>query len=473
MRILLFMRSLRALFLLLALFFFGKSYLIVAQVESIEGVVEEEITDTEEKNVAEAPGVSEEEFVAEEAIGEDITDNQGDVVVDTQKETVGDDVIGKETGEVVDEQVLEEEAVAIEDKTTEKNLKEEAVEKDETTEKTEEEASEEEPISERGGSGEGQESEEQREDKPAVIEIKGIDTLDVDEPKGNWLLKRIWWEKAERWYEKIKQVKQDILESRMFFFQKRTELDRNAFDPFYVKVGVGQGELQEIISSLLAKLEQMREEQGSLNEQEREFLVVLELEQETLKNLEQKLKSVNAVDNGIDDALMKLMEQINLAREYERQAWDTFKAITRELSDKRARELYYSMDNMWNNIGATSSYIKDQFTPYFNQMIEKAQELIADMEKAIILLKEKGVDLKTQAQKLSKKDSGKKQEKLEEKTKRSTKKEKTERTISGWFDWLFDFFSMITGSFSAILDYIVSFFVTVPTATESTEDAQR
>lgn len=49
MRILLFMRSLRALFLLLALFFFGKSYLIVAQVESIEGVVEEEITDTEEK----------------------------------------------------------------------------------------------------------------------------------------------------------------------------------------------------------------------------------------------------------------------------------------------------------------------------------------------------------------------------------------------------------------------------------------
>ena len=30
------------------------------------------------------------------------------------------------------------------------------------------------------------------------IEIKGIDTVNVNEPKGNWLYKRIWWEKAER-----------------------------------------------------------------------------------------------------------------------------------------------------------------------------------------------------------------------------------------------------------------------------------
>ena len=38
------------------------------------------------------------------------------------------------------------------------------------------------------------------------IEIKGIDTVDINEPKGNWLYKRIWWEKAERTYEKIKQL---------------------------------------------------------------------------------------------------------------------------------------------------------------------------------------------------------------------------------------------------------------------------
>ena len=50
------------------------------------------------------------------------------------------------------------------------------------------------------------------------IEIKGIDTVDIAQPKGNWLYKRIWWEKAERLYEKIKQLANEISESRIVFF---------------------------------------------------------------------------------------------------------------------------------------------------------------------------------------------------------------------------------------------------------------
>ncbi len=286
-----------------------------------------------------------------------------------------------------------------------------------------------------------------------IIEIKGIDTLDSDEPKGNWLLKRIWWENAERGYEKIKQTKQKVIDSRMSFFQKRTEFDRAVLDPFYIKVGVGQGELKEILSSLLAMIEQMRTAKGSLNEQERELLVALELEQETLNGLDQKLKAVTEIDNAIDDALLKLIEQINRAHDYEHKAWDAFKTITRELSDKRARELYYSLDGNWKNIRAISEYIQKQFTPYFDQLLERAQSLVSEMDASIQSLKEKGIDIKMQAQKLNQQEQDEKDKEEEAKPAPKT---------STWLSPFYSVWNAVVDALSGIWNFITSFFVSSP-----------
>jgi tryptophan 2,3-dioxygenase len=291
-----------------------------------------------------------------------------------------------------------------------------------------------------------------------VTEIEGIDTLNIDEPKGNWLLKRIWWEKAERLYEKINQLQQDVLESRMSFFQRRTEIDRTIFDPFYVKIGIGQGELQEIIGSLLATIEKMREEKGSLNTKQREFAIALELEQDTLKAIEQKLKAASAVDNGIDDAILKLMEQINRVREYEKQAWDTFKTITRELSDKRARELYYSLENSLKNIEIINGYIKNQFTAYFDQLTDKAQSITREMEAAIAALKEKGIDLKTQAVNMVKLQDSASQNTQEVQHEEQKEQENEQPQERGWFGWVFDFVEILWHGVSGAWLYVTSFF---------------
>lgn len=301
--------------------------------------------------------------------------------------------------------------------------------------------------------------------EPEIIEIKGIDTLDSNEPKGNWLLKRIWWENAEQAYEKIKQMKQKIIDARMTFFQKRTEFDRAVLDPFYIKVGVGQGELKEILSSLLAQLEQMRTIKGSLNEEEREFLVTLELEQETLNGLNQKLKAVTEVDNAIDDALLKLIEQINRAQEYEYNAWEAFKNITRELSDKRARELYYSLEGNWKNIRAISEYIQNQYTPYFDQLLQRAQALVNEMDAAIQALKEKGVDIKAQAQKMIQQEHI--AEEVEEEEEPVVPQQR-----SGWLAPLYAVWDAIASVFSGIWHFITSFFVSAPKPVEIEEQVE-
>src|ERR1700733_9711008 len=78
--------------------------------------------------------------------------------------------------------------------------------------------------------------------EPSTESPVGIDTVSLEDPQGNWLFKRIWWERAEERYEKIRLLVDAIWESRTIFFIKRNELDRNVLDPFYLNIGVSQGE---------------------------------------------------------------------------------------------------------------------------------------------------------------------------------------------------------------------------------------
>lgn len=227
------------------------------------------------------------------------------------------------------------------------------------------------------------------------LEIKGIDTVDINEAKGNWLYKRIWWERAERTYEKIKQLTDKILESRMNFFVKRNELDRMIVD-FYSELGFRQGELNELIGFMSRQLEQERSE-GTLDEKERELLALLNREKKNIEQVQQGNQNISKIDQALNDAIMKLVEQLNQAKYYEQQAWEHFKAINRELSDKKARELFYSMDTYWRNLNSINSYLSDAFAKYFDQLVQKVQQETDKIKVSVDALSEKGVNLQAQA----------------------------------------------------------------------------
>lgn len=246
-------------------------------------------------------------------------------------------------------------------------------------------------------------------------DVKGIDTVDIDEPQGNWLLKRIWWQRGQAQYEKIKALVEAIMETRMAFFAKRTEWDRKIFDPFYMEVGLGRGVLEELISSLMKRIEDERTKEGQLNPEERALLDALEAEKKTLEQLQKDIQLINDIDARIDDMITMLIQQINKARSYENQSWQNLKGIAQELNDKKARELFYTMSTNWQNVNDISAFIQSQFLQSFDQLGKQAQDQIAKVKSTIQTLKEKGIDLKKQWQEIEDKSkTDKEKEKLEQ-----------------------------------------------------------
>jgi len=121
-------------------------------------------------------------------------------------------------------------------------------------------------MNEHAGMEQGMEHMEQFEE---MAEPAGIDTVSLEDGQGNWLFKRIWWERAQDLYEKIRERVNAVWESRTRFFVQRNELDRSVLDPFYMSIGMGQGELQIILNELEDFFHKERERTGDLSSNER------------------------------------------------------------------------------------------------------------------------------------------------------------------------------------------------------------
>jgi len=225
-------------------------------------------------------------------------------------------------------------------------------------------------------------------------ELEGIDTVSLDEPEGNWLFKRIWWEKSKDIFGKMRERVDRVVESRMHFFNERSRLDRQFLDPFFVRIGFGQGELTESVNHVLEHLRQAREKDGTLTGQELDYFNLLTEEKLTIEGLSQASQSVAQLNRDMDSALNKLMEQINLARSYEKQAWQLLNEIAEELNDKKAREHYYEIAALWRNIKEIADYIQGPYAQHFMQLASLIMQKTSEIDQALETLQERGIDLK-------------------------------------------------------------------------------
>ncbi len=262
----------------------------------------------------------------------------------------------------------------------------------------------------------------------------GIDTVSLEDAQGNWLFKRIWWERAEDRYGKIRDLVNAIWESRTKFFVQRNELDKTVLDPFYMAIGMGQGELQVILQELEDFFHKEREKEGDLDEKDRVLYEALEEEQEAFRQLKMDVQSVSNLDHSIDEALGVLMDQINKARQLEKQAWDNFKEIAHVLNDLKARELYYLMDGAGRNIKNISMYLDKDFSNHFARLIAEARKHVTRVLDQIKSLKEKGVDFKRQVDRIAQ------QEEQEKQRQADLAQEEEEEVVKkppkqGWVDW--------------------------------------
>lgn len=245
-----------------------------------------------------------------------------------------------------------------------------------------------------------QKTEQNLEIEEELEEPKGISTVEFKESNGNWLFKRIWWERSEERYQRIRHVVEQVYEARMIFFSKRTEIDKTVLDPFYFSIGLGQGELRELLADLVRRLDSLKNESGALNEHERAVLQELESEKETVAQLQKDIDAIMVLDHDLDAALNRLMEQVNRVRDYERGAWDALREIGQVLSDKRAQELYYQMEILWKNAKDVHRYILNDYSQHFTAVSNKIISETKRIAEIIKQLKEKGISLRDQADKL-------------------------------------------------------------------------
>lgn len=303
-------------------------------------------------------------------------------------------------------------------------------------------------------------AENKEELKLGNAEIEGLDTVSVREPEGNWLLKRIWWEKAKKKYEKIKDLVAKTIESRTPFFEKRNELEKKVLNPFYSEIGLKGGQLIEIVNALLEKIKQDRAENITLNEKEREFLELVKEEESNLKQLEADIKGIKSLDDAIDQDLEKLAGQINRSRRYEDNAWQLFSAISKELSHKKARELYYKMDALWQNVKSIDEYIKNAFSNHFDLIIENANSQVTRIKGAFDKFKDKGLDLKKKYKELfvKKDDKELEQEKIKaEAAEAAAKAEEEQKALEQEVGTFGLIWNGITWPFRTFWDFITSF----------------
>jgi hypothetical protein len=228
----------------------------------------------------------------------------------------------------------------------------------------------------------------------AVVDSE-VDTFE-QEGSGNWLLKRVWWEKTEGVYESIKQVFNEIMSARMDYISQRNRLDRE-LDVSYGQIGLEEGELQDIIDYCLDFVKKEKPEQGFLSKQQEDLYSALQHKQHDLEQIKLDLKALQAVDQKIDEALDTLFKQIDVANQYEQKAWDNFKEIARELNDKIARKSYYETEGLLKDVQSVHSYITSQFSSYFNQIVQTARTHSQSISSQVQTLKQAGVDLKKEA----------------------------------------------------------------------------
>lgn len=322
--------------------------------------------------------------------------------------------------------------------------------------------------------------------KQEAAEAMLIDTIDLSEPKGNWLKKRQWWQKAEQVYETIKQQVEQILDARMTFYNQQTDLNRNVIGSFYQQVGIGQGELEEIVSDLNRQVDELQTtsekeviEKDGKRVDEDQFMRLVKKEKDNLSELQKKISLVFEYDHSVEDAIIRLREQINIVRKYEQQAWNNFKAIARELSDQRAYELYYQMEGISNNIATIGQWMREPFANYFNQLINKIKNEIELIKTAVEELKKKGIDLKQESEKFDLLKGKCPREKIE--TEETVVEQETTflGRIMGWISAPFTYLwsgityvgSFIGSFFQGAYDGLRSLFVSAPEVEETEFEA--
>jgi len=304
---------------------------------------------------------------------------------------------------------------------------------------------------------ETKETEEEKAPAPeeGKEEVIGFDTIDLEEPSGNWLAKRRIWERSQERYEQIKGVFDQVLEMRMPFFKRRAEIDRQILEPLYISVGLDREEITKILEEFTTLLTVDEEKHATLDEREKKMQVAAMEDRKILEELQADIIQLSKYETTLDSFLDRLMEQVNLGRTYEKQAWDAYKEIGKILNDKKARDLYIGMDTPFKRLSDISDYIKGIFKQEFDKVDTTIQGHATKIKDTLQSLKEKGLDLKQFSKQI---DEKLRQEEAAAKEQNEAGQQEAPEEEGGIMATITSWFNTVVESIYSIYESIMSYF---------------
>lgn len=285
------------------------------------------------------------------------------------------------------------------------------------------------------------------------LEEDALDTLDVEDG-GNWLIKRQAVEGMIDIIEEIDALFTKIIESRYEFLVQRNQANKE-FDMFAQTIGFDLGSLDQLLSTLFDHLAKEQAEEGDLSESERELQTALREQKKELEQLQDAVQKILARDTKIDESVMSIEQQINVARSYQNQAWRNFQAVKMVWSEEKAQELFQKTEGLLTNLRSLyQTWLKGDLQRYVTDLIQSSRSDMQKVKDKIALLKEKGIDLKEQSAKIEAAETA---EQLEEKVVERVQEErvKSKKQQPGIFAWAF---SILTAPFTWIWSMIKSLF---------------
>jgi hypothetical protein len=282
--------------------------------------------------------------------------------------------------------------------------------------------------------------------KPANGEV--LDTIDIEEG-GNWLIKRQIFEDTFKLMDQMDEVNTSIRDMRLTFFKSRNEIDKKV--ALFIKdIGYNLGKLDEIASTILKRMEQERNKEGDLSEEERSVVSSVENLEEKILHIQEMVQEIMRLDDKIDSEILKSLEdRINESARYRQEGWKNLQSIKKILSDEKAQNLYDKSKALYDAMKEVLSWQQSKLLPYFTETIQTIEHDMETIKTDLQELQSKGVDLQQEVEKIELQenmaDKEKEREEVDQAVKEATLKQK-------------GVLNSVKNFFGAILDYVQNFF---------------
>jgi hypothetical protein len=218
---------------------------------------------------------------------------------------------------------------------------------------------------------------------------KTLNTTGSDD-SGNWVLKRVWWERSEDTFGQIMAYNAQVADQQLDFFAMRHDLEKQ-LEEARQKLGITPAELVKVVDHLLAMLNQQGDQlpETSVNQ----FRNTVADNKEKLVALQVDLSLMQKIDADLDSLMLQVVDQTQKCADYESKAWVDFKQIGRVLNDHKAQELFYQVESYQKNIQLVLQYLKGDLKDSFDKYGKQALQKLLKIGQLAQELKDAGIDL--------------------------------------------------------------------------------